>query len=407
MKICVVGGGPGSMDFLSSGGIALIKEASVVLTSVRLNEELSALNKNIKVMGILDTISYIREQNSSDATKPLKVVVLASGDVGFYSIASTLRRELGMEFNIELCPGLSSFQVLAAKLSMAYQDWKLVSLHGHDKSIIPYASYYNKTFALTGGKWDVKSIIKELVDKGLSHVKVYVGERLSMEGERITAGRAERLLDRDFDKLAVVLIENKKAVNPYQTFRDEDYTRGKAPMTKEAIRNLSIDALEIAPTDVVWDVGAGCGGVTCAMALKAHESTVYAAEMKEDALEVLRNNIEKLGTFNVDVIEGRAPEVLENLPAPDKVFIGGTTGGLEGTLDIIFNKNPKAIVVVSAIALETIASTINAFKKRNLKIDIMSASIAKAKKLGNYNMMMGENPIYIIRGEKDEEKQNS
>ena len=40
---------------------------------------------------------------------------------------------------------------------------------------------------------------------------------------------------------------------------------------------------------------------------------------------------------------------------------------------------------------------------KKLKTEIISATIAKSKKLGNYNMMMGENPIYIVKGEKDEE----
>ncbi len=404
MKIFIVGGGPGSMDFLSSGGVATIKNADVVLTSTRLSDEVASLNDNIKVMGIADTVDFLKENSSVQGRT---VAVLASGDVGFYSIATTIRKRLS-NFgeavpDIELVPGLSSFQVFAAKLSMGYEDWKLISLHGMDRSILPYASYNHKTFALTGGRWDVSSLIDELVCSGLGHVKIYVGERLSMEGETITAGRAERLVGREFDKLSVVLIENRNHVSPYKTLGDEDYYRGKAPMTKEAVRNLSVDALEIAPKDVVWDIGAGSGGVTCAMALKACESLVYAVEMKEDALDVLRENRSKLGTYNVKIIEGRAPDALVDLPAPDKVFIGGSTGSLREILDSIIEKNPKAKIVVNAITLETIGDILDSFKSLNLKTDIVSATIAKSKKLGNYNMMMGENPIYIVKGERDEE----
>ena len=400
MKINIVGGGPGSIELMTGAGFSAIKSADVVLTSLRLNDEFADLNPNISVMGIMDTIDFLREY--CDAPD-LNVSVLASGDVGFYSIATTIRKHLDDSFDIELIPGISSFQYFASKLMMGYEDWKLISLHGLDRSIIPYASYYHKTFALTGGKWDVTTIINELIRVGLKNVKLYVGERLGMHGERITVDTPKNLKNKTFDKLSVILIENENHVSPYNLFKDEDYIRGKAPMTKEHVRNLSVDALSVSPSDVVWDVGAGSGGVTCALALRAHESTVHAIEMKDDALEVLKANINKLKTFNVEVIPGIAPDALVDLPAPDKVFLGGTTGKLEQIVDVVLEKNANATIVANAITLETIGSIIDVFKKKNLKTEIISATIAKSKKLGNYNMMMGENPIYVVKGEKYEE----
>lgn len=400
MKINVVGGGPGSIEFMTGVGISKIKSADVVLTSLRLNDEFSDLNSNIKIMGIMDTIEYLKD-NSNHCD--LDVSVLASGDVGFYSIATTLRKNLDDGFQIELIPGISSFQYFASKLNMGYEDWKLISLHGLDRSIVPYASYFNKTFALTGGKWDVSAIINDLVRVGLGNVKIYIGERLGMQGEKITVDTPNALIGKTFDKLSVVLIENGNFVNPYRLFKDEDYIRGKAPMTKEHVRNLSVDALSVSPYDVVWDVGAGSGGVTCALALKANESTVYAVEMKEDALDVIDANVKSLKTYNVEIVPGRAPDALVNLPAPAKVFLGGTTGSLAEILDVVLAKNPNATIVANAITLETIGSIIEVFKNKHLKTEIISATIAKSKKLGNYNMMMGENPIYIVKGERNEE----
>ena len=397
MKINIVGGGPGSIELMTGAGFSAIKSADVVLTSLRLNDEFADLNPNISVMGIMDTIDFLREY--CDAPD-LNVSVLASGDVGFYSIATTIRKHLDDSFDIELIPGISSFQYFASKLMMGYEDWKLISLHGLDRSIIPYASYYHKTFALTGGKWDVTIIINELIRVGLKNVKLYVGERLGMHGERVTVDTPKNLKNKTFDKLSVILIENENHVSPYNLFKDEDYIRGKAPMTKEHVRNLSVDALSVSPSDVVWDVGAGSGGVTCALALRAHESTVHAIEMKDDALEVLKANINKLKTFNVEVIPGIAPDALVDLPAPDKVFLGGTTGKLEQIVDVILEKNTNATIVANAITLETIGSIIDVFKKKNLKTEIISATIAKSKKLGNYNMMMGENPIYVVKGDQ-------
>ena len=125
--------------------------------------------------------------------------------------------------------------------------------------------------------------------------------------------------------------------------------------------------------------------------------------MKEEAIEVLNANVKALKTYNVEIISGSAPDALLNLPAPTKVFLGSTTGRLEQILDVVLSKNPNATIVANAITLETIGTIIDVFKKKKLKTEISSATIAKSKKIGNYNMMMGENPIYIVKGERDEE----
>lgn len=124
---------------------------------------------------------------------------------------------------------------------------------------------------------------------------------------------------------------------------------------------------------------------------------------KEEALEVLNANVKALKTYNVEIISGSAPDALLDLPVPNKVFIGGTTGRLEQILNVVLSKNPNSTIVANAITLETIGAIIQVFKNKNLKTEIISATIAKSKRLGNYNMMMGENPIYIVKGERDEE----
>lgn len=95
-------------------------------------------------------------------------------------------------------------------------------------------------------------------------------------------------------------------------------------MTKEEVRWVSVNRLTVRPTDTVWDVGAGTGAVTLELARKASDGTVYAVERKPEAVALLHENRIKLGGYNVKIIEGPAPEALENLPAPDCVFVGGS-----------------------------------------------------------------------------------
>ena len=137
------------------------------------------------------------------------------------------------------------------------------------------------------------------------------------------------------------------------------------------------------------------------MAFQAYEGSVYAVEYNEEALELIRQNAEQFGVWNVKVIEGKAPGALEDLPVPDRAFIGGSKGNLAEILDLLVQKNPKIRVVVNAITLETMAEAIGQFQKLGFEqIDIVQIFAAHGKTAGNYHMMLGQNPVFIISGEK-------
>jgi precorrin-6Y C5,15-methyltransferase (decarboxylating) len=173
-------------------------------------------------------------------------------------------------------------------------------------------------------------------------------------------------------------------------------------MTKEEIRWLSIQKLGISPTDTVYDIGAGTGSVSVEMARKAFDGFVYAIETKEDACALIRQNITKHGAFNIEIVHGEAPTVLDSLPVPDKAFIGGSSGNMDGILEKLTNLNPEIKIVVNAITIQTLNQAIEGFTQYGLTdTDIICVNIAKSKKTGHYDMMMAQNPIFIISGKRD------
>ncbi|MFQ9918351.1 MAG: precorrin-6Y C5,15-methyltransferase (decarboxylating) subunit CbiT [Flavonifractor plautii] len=125
-------------------------------------------------------------------------------------------------------------------------------------------------------------------------------------------------------------------------------------MTKEEVRALALSKLRLEAHHVVWDVGAGTGSVSVECALSCPAGRVYAVEKKEEALALLAENRARFHAANLEVVAGTAPEALEALPAPDRVFLGGTSGSLEDILNVIFRKNPAARVVCTAVTLETV-----------------------------------------------------
>lgn len=402
MKVVVAGTGPGDASLYTGEVVKAIEDADLVLSSLKRIDTLATYNENVKYLGVMDTVEYINSNKGRDEN----IVVAASGDTGFYSIASTIRKYVDKDVKVDFCSGISSLTYFMAKIKMGYEQAKLISLHGRAGNIVPHVCYNERVFTLTGGKIKAQDIIRDLKEAGFGpEVKVYVGENLSPENERIVSGNLEEISSYEFSDLAVVVIHNESYVNPYKVLRDEDFIRGKSPMTKEPIRNLSLSSLEIQPTDVVYDVGAGTGSVTCAMAYKAFEGMVYAVEKKEEAFQLVKKNIEKTGARNIKVIHSDAPDGMEDFPAPDKVFVGGSTGSAAKIIDLCLEKNPKAVFVFNAIALETIGNTMALFEERNMKVDVTCINSSRAEKLGRYNLMKADNPVYIIRGVKIDDEQ--
>lgn len=329
--------------------------------------------------------------------------VLLSGDIGFYSGAKKLydaiERTEGLE-QMEIYPvsGISSVVYFCGKLGVSWEDVHLLSLHGRKQNLIDAVKYHEKVFVLCGEKDGIPKICCKLKEYGLGDVEVAVGTDLSYEQERIVQGTAESLMKEDFAPLSVLLICNPDVKKRIGHGLDDDlFLRGKVPMTKSEVRSISLSKLRLHKDAVVWDVGAGTGSVSIEAASLAKDGVVYAIEKKDEAIDLLEQNKRKFGTDNLEIIKGLAPEALEGLPAPTHAFIGGSSGNLKEILEVLLEQNPRVRVVINAIALETVAEAMQCLKSMAFTdVDIAQVSVAKGKKLGSYEMMMGQNPVYIF-----------
>lgn len=391
-NLYIIGAGMGHISDLTEYAADIIKNADIVYGSVRLYEQYKVLNTNISAPKYSEIESVLEKETLKNT------VLLVSGDVLFYSIAKKIQEKFNEKYNIKLVPGISSMQYFLSKLNIIDYNVKAVSMHGRNNSCLGPVCYNEYTFMLTGGDKKADNIINELYNAGLDYVYVYAGENLHSDDERIVSGKISDMLDYKFSSLAVLLIHNKEYVNPKINLRDNDFIRGKAPMTKEDIRWLSACYLGIEDNDIVYDVGAGTGSCAIEFAGHAKDGLVYAVEKEDEAFELININKKNLKRYNVISIKGSAPEILINLPAPDKVFIGGSSKTMKDIFKIVYEKNNHVKITVTAITLETIVAATDAFKDYNIEPDIVCINSAKSKKAGPYHMMMGNNPVYIITG---------
>ncbi len=402
LKIYVVGMGVGSVDYLTLKAKQLIESADLIIGAKRMLSLDIIKNKAVACAYLpKDVVKLVGENENLSS-----IVVLMSGDIGFFSGATKLYEALE-NYDVQSVCGISSPVYFSSKLKMPWDNIKLVSMHGRHCNIVSEIKTNFRVFTLVGGDSDINSLCTLLCKYNLNDLRLYVGENLSYEDEKITVGTAIELKDKSFNKLACVIIENENYSTAYNFgIDDNEFERvEKVPMTKSEVRAVSLAKLKLNKSSVIYDVGAGTGSVSIEMALMANAGTVYAIEKNELALNAINNNVKKFGINNIRVINAYAPSGFEDLESPTHAFIGGSSGNLKEIISAILKKNENTRIVINTVSLESLSESVNLLKFFNFDYtDIVQVSVAKSKKLGNYNMMMGQNPIYIItcqRGESD------
>lgn len=329
------------------------------------------------------------------------VAVVFSGDTGFYSGAKKLAGMFASDsdrYEVELIPGISSVVCLAARLKTTWEDGALISLHGQEENFIQTINRNRKTFLLLGGKDAGGRMVSTLKDYGMDDVTVYIGSRLSYPDEKIVWGYPGELSDSEADGLCAAMILNPQPDNrmgPH--IPDEEFIRGKVPMTKAEVRAVSLAQMELTENAVVYDVGAGTGSVSVETARSGNRIRVYAIEKKAEAVRLLEQNRKKFRADGIRIIEGTAPEALRELEPPTHVFIGGSSGNLREILHIVLEKNPSVRIVINAISLETMGEVMAAIDGGLLRdAQVTQIMASRSRVLGKYHMMTGQNPVYII-----------
>mgnify|MGYP002754306943 FL=1 len=179
---------------------------------------------------------------------------------------------------------------------------------------------------------------------------------------------------------------------------DKEFTQTELPMTKQEIRAISIAKLMLKPNSILIDVGAGTGTIGIEAATYMPQGKVYAIEKEEKGLDTIKLNAEKFNLDNFELIHGKAPDAIPNIPY-DRMFIGGSTGGIEEIINhFLTYAKDEAILVINCITLETQSKSLEILKEKGFKdIEIVTVTVGRAKRVGPYTMMFGENPICIIK----------
>lgn len=183
---------------------------------------------------------------------------------------------------------------------------------------------------------------------------------------------------------------------------DRLFARGTVPMTKEEIRVLTLSKARMGPGLVVWDVGSGTGSIAVEAARMIAGGKVYAIEKTEEGCRLTAENRLRFGLDNIQVVKGEAPGILMEIPAPDRVIIGGSGGMLKDIINLIGKRlKVGGRVVINAVTLETLGLALDCLRE-GWETEVLQVSVSKAQVMGSSRLMKAYNPVYIISAWKCE-----
>ncbi len=402
-RLTIIGIGPGSAEYFMPAARNRMREAHTVIAARRilpmLREVCGAVETEFLPMGkIKDTLEMIdgllREEK--------EVALIVSGDPLMYSLYKTiLNQEISADWKMEVIPGIGSMQMLGAAFGETMEDARLVSVHGRSRtpgSVALCVTENPKVFFLCSKEQGPAWLSQIMLDYHLDDVEVFAGANLSYEDQILESGSPAEMAKKEFPSLCVAMIKNThpRPVTRPCFLSDEDFERGRTPMTKEEIRVLILHKMKIHPDDVIWDIGAGTGSVSVECARQAPFGQVHSVERDEAAVHLIEKNRDKFELDNLFIYQGDAAERTADLPVPDKVFIGGSGGKLGEIMKNIAAFDREIRVTVSAVTLETIAEAGEILGNYDADYDVIQATVGRGRKIGSYHIMDTNNPVMIF-----------
>lgn len=182
--------------------------------------------------------------------------------------------------------------------------------------------------------------------------------------------------------------------------KNSEFITGSVPITKEEVRALALNKLQLQSKKRMVDVGAGTGTVGIEAAISYPNLEVIAIECKQAACDLTKQNIEKFGLSNIKLVPGYAPVPLEGVV--DAIFIGGTAGKLEEILSWSYEKlSEGGRIVANFIIMDTFYEAYKLMEQIGFKeIEVIQVGISRLDRLGRGKYLKPENPIFMIEATK-------
>jgi len=401
-KIYLVGAGIAGWEGFGSKALEVIDKAEVMIGHQRHLDIIPHFTGEKQVLGDLSImLDFLKKTDK-------RTVVLGSGDPNFFGVARFLLRNLPKE-RIEIYPNVTSVQYAFARIKEPWDDAIFVSVHGRGlQRAIDRIIASEKVAVLTDQVNTPAAIARALIDRGAEGYDAWLCEEMGLPGEKFTKTDVKGLLEIKASPLNILILIKAWEPNlehfPLIGIDDDQFATVKKLITKQEVRAVTLAKLQLQDDLVLWDVGAGSGSVSIEASNLMPNGRIYALERNPQYIGFLRDNLKKFVARNVLLVEAFAPEGLDDLPDPDRVFIGGSGGMLEEIIEAADRRlKSEGLIVLNAVTLDTLTKAVEFLEDHGYTVEVTCVNIAKTKGLTEYKLFEAQNPVYIVAARKETE----
>ncbi|MEE2843899.1 MAG: precorrin-6y C5,15-methyltransferase (decarboxylating) subunit CbiE [Planctomycetota bacterium] len=412
-SISIVGIGDDGIEGLTASTVAIIRQADLLVGPNEITKKFQT-----DVGDVWDPGSdYEALSVRIDGSRDQKVVVLAAGDPLFYGTARFLCDRIGKD-RIRVIPNVSTMQLAFARVKENWDEAYLTDLGNQSVDhVVQKIRSAERVGLFTTSENTPQLLATALLAARVDYFTAFVCENLGSPDERVTSGTLMEIADQVFDSLNVMILVRHAAApdrptemigkrlfgNPDEMFLQTKPKRGL--LTSSEIRCLALAELNLGPTSVVWDIGAGSGSVAIEAGQISPGGQIYAIEMDVDDFALIGQNAERFGVHNVFPIHGAAPNAWEDLPDPDAIFIGGTGRQLATIVtDALARLKPGGRIVADMASIDNVSEVQTFLRDETGDVKVWMFSVAK----GNYQLERirfdAQNPIFVVSAIKPDIK---
>ncbi|WP_310599548.1 precorrin-6y C5,15-methyltransferase (decarboxylating) subunit CbiE [Desulfobulbus sp.] len=335
------------------------------------------------------------------------VAVLASGDPLFYGIGRNLIGRFGPE-RLTVRPALSALQLACARFRIPWDDLALLSCHGRlADNLSGRILRHPRSMLFTDGRNSPNRVAAELLDAlaacedtgRIAAIRIRVAENLGLGDEHLTGGSLAEIAARSFGPLNMMLIEQPSWPSPPPFGLGEDeIVHSRGLITKDEVRAATLHRLRLPATGVLWDIGGGSGSISLEASRLCPDLAIRIVEKREAEQANIRANIRRFGAYSIRLVGGEAPEALAGLPAPDRVFIGGSGQRLEAIIEAAAARlADNGRMVINAVLARTETAALTCLERLGMRVS--ASTLAVSRRLPG-DEIRAFNPITLITGDK-------
>ncbi len=408
-KVHIVGIGDDGLAGLSTVAQQLIRDAELLIGNERaLRSVPPSKAQRLEMGGDLDVV-VARLAQALDK----RAVLLTQGDPLFYGTARYLTDRLGKD-RFEIVPHVSSMQLAFARVKETWDEAYLTNLASQSLDhVVEKIRTAEKVGMFTTQVDSPSAVAAALIDRQIDYFTAYVCENLGSPDERVTQGDLQDIAEQTFSVLNVMILVRKPDVpdrplamvgtrifgNADEAFLQSQPKRGL--LTRSEVRAMALAELDLGPTSIVWDVGAGSGSVAIEAARLTANGTVYAIEMDPQDHGLILANAERFGVRNLVPVLGQAPEAWDKLPPPDAIFFGGSGRNMSPLIEQAYAKlKVGGRIVANVGSIENLSGIFETLRSQAGDASVWMVNIARGVQQLERMRFEAMNPTFLIRAIK-------